>query len=335
LQKLNLEIKALEVKNAGEIAEIRAESYAQAVKDFGENHKKTLELKLAWLNAELEVEKKGTKETKAELKEQDRERKLYIKYQLENTKRSGDEYVALLQEAYEKDIINLEDYIARRTAAVGSFSENLRLGFEKSKLELQTFGELTQQIGEEFPETFGNDLTGALWDFAEGTKTAKDAMADFAKSTIRWLGEMITKWMILQAVQSGLSYMSASWGNPDQNAGLGADWNTQSSWHKGGIVGTTPAPVRIVNPNIFANARRFHGGGLAGDEVPAILQKGETVLPKGGGVTVNVINKSGTDLDAKQGAPRFDAGEMILDVVLDAMNRNKRGFRDNMKGMSR
>jgi lambda family phage tail tape measure protein len=52
--------------------------------------------------------------------------------------------------------------------------------------------------------------------------------------------------------------------------------------HSGGIVGTNLAH-RSVDPGWFVNAPRMHFGGLAGDEVPAILQRGERVVPKGGG----------------------------------------------------
>lgn len=60
------------------------------------------------------------------------------------------------------------------------------------------------------------------------------------------------------------------------------DWMmTPFGFHKGGVVGEGGhAFTRAVPAGVFANARRFHGGGLAGDEVPAILQKGELVLTK-------------------------------------------------------
>jgi hypothetical protein len=51
-------------------------------------------------------------------------------------------------------------------------------------------------------------------------------------------------------------------------------------FHQGGVVGETFAPSRFVPAMAFAGAPRLHGG-LAGDEYPAILQKGETVIPKG------------------------------------------------------
>lgn len=51
--------------------------------------------------------------------------------------------------------------------------------------------------------------------------------------------------------------------------------------HAGGIVGSEPTFMRVVNPAIFAGAGKFHTGGIAGDEVPAILKRGEGVFTEG------------------------------------------------------
>lgn len=56
-----------------------------------------------------------------------------------------------------------------------------------------------------------------------------------------------------------------------------------SIFHNGGVAGQS-APQRAVSPALFAGAPRYHSGGIAGlkpGEIPAILQKGEVVLPKG------------------------------------------------------
>lgn len=67
--------------------------------------------------------------------------------------------------------------------------------------------------------------------------------------------------------------------------------------HAGGDVGSSAYPRRSVSPLAFLGAPRFHDGvanlGLRPDEQPAILQKGETVLPRGfsmggGGVSISV-----------------------------------------------
>ena len=55
-------------------------------------------------------------------------------------------------------------------------------------------------------------------------------------------------------------------------------------WHQGGVVGQDTAPRRAVDPVLFLNAPRYHAGGRVGlgpNEVPAILERGETVLRKG------------------------------------------------------
>jgi len=73
-------------------------------------------------------------------------------------------------------------------------------------------------------------------------------------------------------------------------------------FHGGGLVGAVGTASRLVPAGAFAHAPRFHDGGFAGDEVPAILQKGERVLTKeqqreSGGVTVhqNITVGAGAD----------------------------------------
>ncbi|MBD9569030.1 phage tail length tape measure family protein [Ensifer sp. ENS08] len=55
--------------------------------------------------------------------------------------------------------------------------------------------------------------------------------------------------------------------------------------HKGGVAGSDGyGHGRSVSPSTFAGAKRYHTGGVAGlqpGEVPAILQRGEVVLPRG------------------------------------------------------
>jgi len=65
-------------------------------------------------------------------------------------------------------------------------------------------------------------------------------------------------------------------------------------------------------------APRLHGG-LAADEFPAILQRGETVIPRGGAtpnVAIQVVN-NGTAKNANVGRPRWDGDRWVIGVVLD------------------
>ena len=48
--------------------------------------------------------------------------------------------------------------------------------------------------------------------------------------------------------------------------------------HGGAIAGQLGGRRRLVPPGIFAGARRYHAGGLAGDEVPVITRRGEGIF---------------------------------------------------------
>jgi hypothetical protein len=122
------------------------------------------------------------------------------------------------------------------------------------------------------------------------------------------LGQVVQKFFadfLLQIAQAILQQMLL-------NALAGAGWGGVSSAavamggvpsaaaasvpvkHSGGIVGGRSNRTRDVSPNWFANAPRFHDGGLPGlkrDEVPTILQKGEQVLSKDD--PDNILNSAG------------------------------------------
>jgi len=78
-----------------------------------------------------------------------------------------------------------------------------------------------------------------------------------------------------------------------------------SIFHEGGVVGESLAARRAVPAHLFAGAPRFHNG-LMPDEFPAILQKGETVLPKnskmgGMNVTFNISTPNAQSFMESQG----------------------------------
>ena len=81
--------------------------------------------------------------------------------------------------------------------------------------------------------------------------------------------------------------------------------------HSGGIAGRDGyGHGRSVSPSVFAGAPRYHNGGIAGlkpDEVPAILQKGERIIPRSGTTSQSspvavtyapVIDARGADAEA-------------------------------------
>lgn len=91
--------------------------------------------------------------------------------------------------------------------------------------------------------------------------------------------------------------------------------------HKGGIIGIDPLPKRTVSSALFDNAPRLHNG-LMPDEYPAILQRGEMVIPanKVGSGSINVqvnINNQGTPMQIESQTQRTNAdGTQVIDITV-------------------
>jgi hypothetical protein len=108
--------------------------------------------------------------------------------------------------------------------------------------------------------------------------------------------------------------------------------------HSGGVAGKDGyGHGRAVSPSVFANAPRYHSGGIAGlrpGEVPAILQRGEVVLPKGakaGGAEVIRV-----DLRTDQGFIADVADQQIMTragtIVQVSVQQAQKAVKANMPG---
>lgn len=103
--------------------------------------------------------------------------------------------------------------------------------------------------------------------------------------------------------------------------------------HDGGVAGRDGyGHGRSVSPSTFAGAKRYHNGGVAGlmpGEVPAILQRGEVVIPKGGSrgstETIRVVlqDDSGRMADIADQQIRTSSGAIIQVSVQQSMKTVK------------
>lgn len=106
-----------------------------------------------------------------------------------------------------------------------------------------------------------------LGDLVEGTKSFKEAFTDMVRSFVAGVARMMAQELALRAIRS----LIGGWGG-GASAGVG---------HSGGVAGMLGTVRRNVSPLMFGAAPRYHNGGVAGlapDEVPAILRRGEEVL---------------------------------------------------------
>ncbi len=174
-------------------------------------------------------------------------------------------------------------------------------------------------------------LTGLFYDLAEGSKSAKEALKDFARgfalAMVEIAARALATMLILQLLDTlfpGAGKLAAASGN------LAAGVK-----HTGGIAGGG-GTTRQVPQWLFEGAARYHAGGIAGasplkpGEVPAILQRGEEVITQqdprhimngggtGGGlqnVRINLIDDRGNIGDYMSSAD----GERVL---LETLERN-------------
>lgn len=148
--------------------------------------------------------------------------------------------------------------------------------------------------------------------------------ADFTFSNIAIsFGKMITQMQIQASIVSPLMKGFNDAGGMSGLMSFAWDGLTGAlKLHSGGVVGETAAPTMMVSPSLFDNAPRFHSG-LASDEFPAILQRGETVIPRGGfaasgGANVQVIvNNNASNTQATARESRDGSGNRIIEVMID------------------
>lgn len=116
---------------------------------------------------------------------------------------------------------------------------------------------------------FGGGSKGG--DMAAAGATAALALqggATTASTTLTTAGTALATTLVAGAAQAALLLRSAS------------TFGSFAAAHGGGVAGRLQMLRNNISPMVFGAAPRYHGGGIAGlanDEIPAILQRGETI----------------------------------------------------------
>lgn len=141
--------------------------------------------------------------------------------------------------------------------------------------ELERYYQSIETMGQAFDQV----ATGALYSFEDalvdivtGSKSAREAFADMAKQIAADLARMAIRMAIIKP----LMMMFGMGGGMAMGGGYMATGAPMSLIaHTGGVIGQDSLPMRP-----FATWPKYHTGGLAGNEVPAILQRGEGVFTR-------------------------------------------------------
>lgn len=272
--------------------------------------------------------------------------------------------IALIRDDRERGLsqIALEEEQMRRRMDLGALSVTERQAAEESLAQWRLLRErqLTEQLMPEWQRQ--------LELYADTTRYMREASDEFHKGFIdngrsafeEWVstGQLSTK-RLTQFIEQqfakmfydrylagfvnsvGDSIFSMFVGSA-VGAGNGAGTITGGSGlkvpthHQGGIAGAG-MPTRTVSPMHFAQARRYHLGGLAANEVPSILKEGEEVLTRGdprhvlnGGqaamhVTIAPVINGGVSRNELINGMAV-AADLAVNRVADARRRGNRRF---------
>lgn len=237
----------------------------------------------------------------------------------------------------QKRISNIQDNLSsgvfkgKEIESANSEIESLRINLqglneELSELQLQNSGSVWEgmargfrQVGQEMQESFKNgldgarnmmgELEGAFASFFDFTSDNFMRVGDTIKNVLSAIYKEIIKVLILKplmgALSSGLGSLFGSIGGGASGGGM----LMSDAWtvgHAGGLV-----TARGIIP-------RYHAGGLAGDEIPAILQTGEGVVSRKGMKNLEALN------NAALGGGK---GDTNVNIVVN----NKTGLPFNLK----
>jgi len=236
-----------------------------------------------------------------------------------------------------------EEYVAqlveiRKLESSTDGLDKMRLGWMQFYTESMDWGSQASSV-----------LTGTVDSFsaslAEMAMTGKASFTDLARSAASDLTRIATKMLLVYTIQKALGWAVGAFSVPNatdtaaiangfSSANPAADMYA-GMFHKGGLVGASSGPSRMVPSALFQNAPRFHGGTgyVRPGEFPAILKAGERVLNPAetrayqNGSRVNLIinnNASGIDVQTSQrenADGSLDIEATIVRVVNQDMNR--------------
>ena len=180
-------------------------------------------------------------------------------------------------------------YNGTLTPEMQQYFDALEANLKGTELEAQgvdaRFTELKSSIDQLLTSNivdFIKEVAQAFADWASGGKDVLDTLAsigiaflDMIAKTLIGIGELIVQMVILDAIQSitGIPVKALLQLYGGVSPGV---------HHEGGVVGEgSSRRSRMISPVAFANAPRYHTGGIAGlapNETTAILKKGEEVL---------------------------------------------------------
>ena len=234
-----------------------------------------------------------------------------------------------------RDAENDWEYVYSKRGILGVVSKSL----DDISKEYAKYGERWNTLVKDSATAMSTSFENGFFDIMQGQFTS---LGDYFNSFLNGMQRSLAKFMadevtnaFLKLARVGIS-AAVNYFLPSTSTGSTGNYMTSIEMHKGGKVGQTASPTYKVPSSMFDFAPRLHKG-LRADEFPAILQKGETVTPRGQeqsttpNVSIIVNNESGQNVNLAKKDVSFNMQEMVVTLWIDAAQTNKYGLR-NMLG---
>lgn len=312
------------------------DSYRQALNDINVEYQKSIYLANESKKAQAELVKANKEqELKAQTLASAREQADEIEFQLSQFgKTDADQKIAEIGRSLQM-FLNSPDAEIRETGErlkelmlqldakerLTAFSDGWKSSMTEIKNAMMTDGmavktfltDIFSELSSTLEDVFFNVLKGDL-------DSAAEAFESFADAILQSISRILANQIASQILTGGGDLLA-------------------SLFHTGGVAGSGGGSRR-VSPMAFLGAQRYHTGGIAGlasDEIPAILKKGEIIqTPEQfaknkngvGNISVNIKNESGQQLAVSKSSASQDMSGMVIDIVVDGIVRNRGGLRD-------
>lgn len=183
-------------------------------------------------------------------------------------------YLAVLQEIYDLKLKEIYD----------KSLENSRKWEDGVTRGLSKYADEATNAAKNAEELFGSaarKVEDTLVDMVSTGEFSFKKLGDLVLSIEQDILRIFIRQNITGPIAGGLSKALGGGGSSGDQGIFGSFFDDifSSIFHSGGIVGESNAARRSVPAYAFVGAPRLHNG-LMPDEFPAILQKGETVIPK-------------------------------------------------------
>jgi lambda family phage tail tape measure protein len=191
-------------------------------------------------------------------------------------------------------------------------------------------------------------MSNVFFDFFSGElDSAKDYFAAFGQSILQAFSDMLAK-MLAEYITTTMTMKAVGGMFSSIFSALGGFAAGATTTQLGGVSAGQAVTLTAANGGVFPGGfQAFAGGGIVNKPTLGLVGEGrynEAVVPlpdgrsipvnmRGGGtsVVVNVIDNTGGEVKKSVNKEMDEQGNMVIDIVLDALARNRKGARSQFK----